>query len=178
MATFTSAITLAASQKRRTGLVVAAVRLEHKKLAQRMADRMIDLASGTISSAELASRGHPFGRKKGRITLSLYSQGMQKQRYRAHKTRPVTPTPLLPINRQSGRLIRSLRIIPEHYTGGQSYRVQFTAPHAKFVLAAGGTKSMVARGYRTEIRKQFRSENSKTIYQMRLQALRLQYGRG
>lgn len=174
MATFASARSLAASQSKRFGLVSRAIRVEHKKLVHTVADRMVDMASGRISTKELARRGHPFGRKKGRITMTVKSAATANQRFRAHKTRPVVPTPLMPINRQSGELIRSLRIIPEHGGAQQSYRVQFTSPHA-VVLSPGGTKNMVARGYWPAVKRVQKSENAKTVYQMRLLALKLMY---
>lgn len=172
MATFTDPLKLAAAQKTRAGVVVRSVRALHRKLVYEMADEMIALASGTISSRELARRGHPFGRRRGRISLTLNTSG-RSAKYRGRAG--VVPTPLLPINRQTGALVKSLRVIPESGIGLQSYRAQFTAPHAKFVLAKGGTRRMVARGYWPELRKRFQPKNRQMIYEARLAILRASY---
>lgn len=176
MAVYTNAKALAAGQSRKFGLVVTAWRVEHRKLAYKIADEHLNLTGGSTSSKELARRGYPFGRRRGRITITLHSHGGRRERFRASKVRSVIPTPLLPINRQSGRLQRSLRIIPEGGIGLQSFRIQFTAPHAPYVLAPGGTKRMVARGFRTEMRRRFAILNRQTIYQMRLRQLQILYG--
>lgn len=178
MATFHDAAVLAASQDRRFGLVGASFRVEQRELAIKIADVMLDLTSGGISTAELKRRGHPFGKGKGRISLSL-KEGGRSRRYRTFKPPLViTPTPLLPINKQRGTLQRSLRVIPEHYGDRTSFRVQFTAPHAKYVLKRGGTALMVDRGYWPELRIRAQKLKAKSIYQMRLNELRIMYGNG
>jgi len=177
MGKYTSGKALADAQKRKFGLITKAWRVQHKKTAYSLSREFLALTSGTVSSKELARRGHPFGRRRGRITLTaVNTMNGRKVKYRAHKTKSITPTPLLPINRQSGRLQRSLRIIPEGGVGLQSFRIQFTAPHAKFVLAKGGTKRMVARGFQTEMRKRFATLNRQLHYKMRLEQLQILYG--
>ena len=142
-----------------------------------VADHMIDQVSGGISSKELRRRGHPFGRRKNRVTTPMYGRGMVKQGHRVHKTKVTTPTPLLPINRQKGTLAKSFRVIPEQGIGLQSFRMQFTARHAKFILNPKGTKKMVGRGYWPAIRRYWTSRNKKLIYQMRLRQLQIMYAR-
>lgn len=179
MAAYHSADALKAAHARKFGLIERAWRVEHQKLAYDLAKEMRYLVSGTISAKELRRRGHPFGRGRGRVSMTLFSDAggaPSKRKYRAHKTRPVIPTPLLPINTQTGRLARSLRIIPEGGIGLQSFRLQFTAPEAAFVLARGGTRRMVARGYQTELKRRFAIMNRRTIYNARLKTLHIFYG--
>lgn len=176
MAVFHSASHLAASQSKRFHKVVRAWKVEHRTMAVGLGGWMQDQVSGGISTKELRRRGHPFGRRRGRNTLKLIggSKGSQ-QRFRT-TTKSKIATPLLPINYQTGKLRRSFRIIPEQGFGLQSYRLQFTAKHAKFVLRQGGTKKMVARGYWTAVRAEWKSRNRKMIYSMRLRQLQIMYG--
>jgi hypothetical protein len=85
--------------------------------------------------------------------------------------------PKLPINRQTGRLQQSLRITK--VSGGiQSYRLEFMAPHAKYVLAQRGTRKMVARGFWTAVKTDWESRNRQLYYDMKLRQLQIMYGRG
>lgn len=177
MAVFRSAQVLANSQQNRSRKVVHAWKIEHKKMAGDLGRDMQDMVSGSVKTKELRRRGHPFGRRKGRISLKLYRNTGRKQTWRAGPKSRV-PTPLLPINLQSGRLRRSFRIIPQTGIGVQSFRLQFTARHSKFVLAQGGTKKMVARGYWSAVRVAWKSRNRKMVYQMRLRQLQIMYGHG
>lgn len=175
MPVFHSASALANSQQSRSHKVVRAWKIEHKRMVDTMGKFMQDTVSGPIKTKELRRRGHPFGRRRGRISLKLYQNTGRKQTFRAGPKSRV-PTPLLPINYQTGKLRRSFRIIPQMGMGVQSFRLQFTARHSKFVLAQGGTKKVVARGYWSAVRTEWKSRNKKMVYQMRLRQLQIMYG--
>lgn len=155
---------LAASQSRRFRLTYASWQIQHKRMAEQLFGDFQTMTSGRVSTATLRKLGHPFSRAKGRrfkggVKARVASLGVPK----------------LPINRQTGRLQRSLRMTK--VAGGiQSYRLEFMTPHAKYVLAQGGTKKMVARGFWTEARKRWRSRNSQLYYEMRLRQLQIMYG--
>lgn len=101
----------------------------------------IRLTSGTISSARLRAMGHPFARR--------------------HKNPLIPP---LPINRQTGRLQASLRV----FRRGETQAVlQFTAPHAKFVLAPLGTAKMLPRGFWIEMRRRHNARVGQRLAQHR-----------
>lgn len=87
----------------------------------------VRLTSGTLSARQLRAMGHPYARR--------------------HRNPLIPP---LPINRQTGRLQASLRV----FRRGETQAVlQFTAPHAKFVLAPMGTTRMLPRGFWIEMRR-------------------------
>lgn len=170
MGTYHSAAALAHAHERKFGLIKKAFRVRKKEQATKTADFMRKMVSGTITTKELARRGHPFGRGRGRFTVTA-SHGGVRQKFRVRHRKPRIPTPHLPYNEQSGRLKRSLRTISE--MGGASYRIQFTAPYA-FTL--GPTKNTIDRGYRKAVNAYCTSLNRQTTYDMRLDALRIQYG--
>jgi len=161
MATYRDPKALAISQARRFDQVRRSFTVMHADMVQDMAKEAETLTSGTTSTAQLREMGHPFSRRRARsrggIRKALASAGIAK----------------LPINRQTGRLQRSLRVMRD----GEGWRIQFVAPHAKFVLAPGGTRKMVARGFWPEMRKRFKPRNRRLIYEMRLRQLTIMYKR-
>lgn len=94
--------------------------------------------SGTTSEATLAKLGHPFGRG---ATSAHRQAGGRAQR---GSPRGRARIPLLPINRQTGRLHDTLSMV--RLRDGE-WSVQTRAPHAKYVLAPRGTELMVPRGF-------------------------------
>lgn len=159
MATFTSAKALARSQAKRFARVERSLKIEHAEMAKQMQGFAVALTSGTISSQELARRGHPFGRGKGRKTTGKGALRMRMG------------TPLLPINRQSGRLVKGWRLMPRRTSGMQSFTLQNVAPHSKFVLSPTGTRRMVPRGFWVAMRKEFKAKNKDTLQRMRYMVL-------
>lgn len=155
---------LAASQARRFRLTYQSWRIEHKRMAEGLMGDFQSMTSGRVSTRTLRKLGHPFSRTrakrfKGGVKARVTSLGIPK----------------LPINRQTGRLQRSLRMTK--VSGGiQSYRLEFMAPHAKYVLAQRGTRKMVARGFWTEARKRWQSRNRQLYYDMKLRQLQIMYG--
>jgi hypothetical protein len=128
LAKFTSATALSAHQQRRFARVKRSLTIEHGfGLADTVGREADRLLSGTMSKRELARR-RPYSRRN-----------------------PDYSVPRLPIHQHTGRLKRSKRLIP--ITNG--WRLQYTAPYAKFVLRPGGTRPMRARGFYTELRRQY-----------------------
>jgi len=156
---------LANSQRRRFKLTNQSWQISHKRMAEQLMGDFQDMTSGKVKTTTLRRLGHPFSRSrarkfKGGVNARINSIGVPK----------------LPINRQTGRLQRSLSM--KQVPGGiQSYRLEFSAAHAKYVLAQGGTKKMVARGFWTEARKRWDARNRRLIYEMRLRQLQIMYGK-
>lgn len=89
------------------------------------------LMSGTISLAELRRRGHPYAR---------------------NRLKPRGVAPILPINRQSGRLRSSLR--SNIYRSGNRTIVEISVhapPYDRYVM--DGTSKMLARPLRAQMEK-------------------------
>lgn len=101
---------------------------------------MIRLTSGTVSTNILTALHHPFGRKApARKGLRGGQRGTMAR---------------LPINRQTGDLQSSL--FDAFSRNGQNemmWDLGFSIPYASFVLAPGGTRYMVARGFWNELAK-------------------------
>lgn len=90
-------------------------------------EEMLHLTSGNTSTAQLRRMGHPYARNRfpsGQTRVSL---------------------PLLPINRQTGDLQRSLFTFPFTTETSFGARLGFDSRHARFVLARGGTRYMLDR---------------------------------
>lgn len=168
MATFYDGRALAASQQRRFNNFRRSARLAHQQMAEEMQKEAVDLSHGGISSAELAAMGHPYGRGRGRST---YNYGANKSASRGSgKVRIAArgAAPLLPINRQTGKLASSWRLFRRFKgDGGQQVDLQNISPESKFVLNPGGTKRMVARGFWVEMRKRWRPRNKRLIAELR-----------
>lgn len=137
MATFRDPAALARAQRER------ARRLKHgytsidaaSQAAAAIAQgKAIELTSGTVSARELARAGHPFARKGSR------------KRAKAGRLLPA-----LPINAQRGRVRRGWRV----FQGRAGHFVlQNIEPAARYVLAPGGTKTMVDRRFWRELNRQ------------------------
>jgi|GEM_PF-3583681 len=104
--------------------------------------------SGGVSTRQLRSMGHPFGRQNpGDPSTGV--RGIVRKRpstiSRKNRIRKGVLLPL-PINRQTGRLRGSF--FQTVQTGpNRVVDMGFNVPYAKFVLSPTGTKRMVARGY-------------------------------
>lgn len=119
----------------------------HRVLALEYKADMVRATSGTISEAELRRAGHPFGRTgpDGRMRglAGSVKKGPGGRSRRAYVRKKY---PLNPINRQTGRLQSSIKIIPyisiQHI---QAYEIYASAPHARYVMHPLGTSKMVGR---------------------------------
>jgi hypothetical protein len=137
------------------------LRIEHEGLVRQMREEALLLTSGRTSTAMLRAARHPFRRKKRHLIKMHYQK--------------------LPINRQTGRLQKSLRVFRRDSQGRQVIRLQFTAPHSAHVLADGGTRSMIARGFRSVLRARYLREvetmSKQTLYAARLAGLKRKYAK-
>lgn len=91
---------------------------------------------------------------------------------RASGRRAPGGSPLLPINQQSGRLRRSIRLTKANVPGTkQAFHVgpSASAGPSIFVLLPSGTYKMVARGADAVIEQRFRARNKALIDHIRLQ---------
>lgn len=135
----------------------------HRELVQQSISDHYEYTQGSISTKALAEMGHPFGRsgagargvkaaKRKKFAGAGAIRGYETDKAGRWKNsvKPqvnsrgaVNP---LPINRQTGKLRKSLRV-----TGPSGplriYRAGFTAEYAGFVLSPKGTSKMVARGF-------------------------------
>lgn len=155
MATYRTPSDLAAGQRRRFANAKRSMTVANRELAKAMQGHAIRLTSGNVSTETLRKLGHPFARQGPGVndTIPMRSGG-RKRRVRV-TVRGVAP--LLPINKQTGRLQRSLRIIPVK----DEFRLQFTAPYARYALAP--TKFIVNRNFWPSMRRLGANEQQKAI---------------
>lgn len=164
---------LATIQAKRLALVPQIAKRLHTRLTLHMLRHGAELTAGSITTAELRAAGHPFARRK------LSRRGFLRERV-GRGQRLVSrhsfgqSFPLLPINRQSGKLQRSLSVRVNRATATeQDIAFHATAPYAKYILAPGGTRLMVARGFRQEMNRRFRYENTHFYHDFNLALLAL-----
>lgn len=143
MATHRSAASLGIAQAKRFADFRGNIQQAHRALAEAAAEDAREQTSGTTSTKTLRQAGHPFGRG---------ASGAQ----RGGKTKGRRRFPLLPINRQTGKLQAS-RFLQGPSGSERVYRLGHAAPYARFVLNPQGTKKMVARGYFEMIRSRHRA---------------------
>lgn len=135
MAVFTDPAKLLAHMRRRAAVAVRDMSGFAEWSAREGYDDAFTGMSGRVSSGELAQMGHPYGR--GPSSASNYTNaGNLLKRGRA---------PMLPINRQSGRLRASLRM---RAAGRGRFDLGIGAGvlYARFILHPAGTSLMVGRG--------------------------------
>lgn len=157
MARFTNPMDLLRHQTGLMRRVEAKAKAMHRAHVRKVATVVVaELLSGSTTTAQLRRMGHPFGRRTSKRGY---------QRFADKKTRVSVKTTgrnagagvgiaKLPINRQTGDLVRSLRMraVPGA-SAAQSLELGFIAPYAKFVLAKKGTRRMVPRGYQAAKKK-------------------------
>jgi hypothetical protein len=99
---------------------------------------------GRLTTAMLRRIKHPYARRPRVLNIQKLSgfRGYQKGKVAQVTTRGRVAD--LPINRQTGRLKRGIRLARKK--GGTEFDLYSEAPHARFVLAVGGTKHMRPRG--------------------------------
>lgn len=115
--------------------------------------------SGNVSEKELRRRGHPFARIGGRAAAYNPKNPARSQARRKSKG----STPVLPINRQRGKLQESIERKAASVPGMlASQHVGFNkgrAGRSLWVLSPEGTRRMVARTYWADIRQRWRTRN-------------------
>lgn len=119
----------------------------------------LELTSGNISTEQLARMGHPFARSSrtpgGRLRRGRSAEVRQARRLAGRIAR-------LPVNRQSGALQRSLKMIVR--SGGEGVwrlTLETNHPHA-VVLAPAGTTHMIPRGFVEEVTRRTNSRRMLT----------------
>lgn len=123
-------------------------RQTYRKLGEAYFADLRELTSGPISSAELAKMGHPYAKMGG------VARGPSKDYLKstgAKKAYGVAP--LLPINRQSGALQRSIRLVHRGDRYGVEDSVFFdpsVAGNSLWAISPTGTSKVVARGLQVE----------------------------
>lgn len=103
---------------------------------------------GAFARGQSPAKSTPTGTRRRLTTRQLKNRGLKGA------------IPLLPVNVQSGRLLRSMRL--RQVPGGvQSFVVGPTsaAGRSMFVLTPGGTRRMVSRGVHDEVKRRFRARN-------------------
>ena len=137
MARFTDPRKLARYQRSRSRKVVRSLKIEQRNLMGDMRAEAIRLTSGNIPLSVFKALGHPLGRGGRSLTKPFRSGGRQRKA----RVTGRGSVPLLPINRQSGRGQRSLRIVKR----GDAYRLFFTDPGINYRIR--GTSKMVPSGF-------------------------------
>jgi hypothetical protein len=157
--------------------VEAKAKKMHQEMVRKAAIHVqAELLSGTTSTRELTNAGHPFARKKlSRRGYRRTRDGFAKGARMSEKMRlgAGASFPLLPINKQTGRLAKSARIrAVTPPPGGQSWQLGYTAPYAPFILGPRGTRKMVGRGFQRAKKKIDTRLNKQLGHDIRLMTLR------
>lgn len=176
MARYTNPLALLSHQQKLFAKVNEKARGMHLAAVRDNAKQATLLVSGTTSTAQLRNAGHPFARRKmSRRGYARTAEPGNRTSRMSEKLRMGAGQafPLLPINRQSGRLRQSLRMKgePSGIPHGQTLSLGFTAPYAKHILAKPGTKRMVARGYVQAMAKASKKRNNQLEAELRLMIL-------
>jgi hypothetical protein len=154
----------------------------HRKAVREIADEVAAQVSGPLKAKDRRRLGHPYARRKfskrGFERTGPRTHGIKGYRMSA-RLRHGQPTvaaavPLLPINADTGRLRKSLRMraAPPKDPSGQVLQLGFTAPYAKHVLNPKGTKRMVARGFQKWKAGVDRRKNRELTHELKRMILR------
>ena len=154
MPTFTNPLDLYDHQKAAFASTIRTAKQAYRQIGEGTFKDYRELTSGGLSSATLRSMGHPYARS-GNI-----ARGQSKD-YLSRKglTTPKGVAPLLPINRQSGRLQRSIRIVHRSSRYAAEDSVFFDpqiAGNSLWAISPAGTRYVVARGLQVEASKRAR----------------------
>jgi len=136
------------------------IRTAHRDLARHGLADYAELLAGGTSTKALARMGHPFGRRAPGVRVGIKSRRTYAARSRGYH-------PLLPINRQSGRLAGSIRIVqvPGKSGGGQAFNVGPgpSAGRSMYVLLPSGTRKMVPRGLYAKLEERWKARQRALI---------------
>jgi hypothetical protein len=161
MATRTNALALVEAQKAKFRASGLSGEKAWEMLPEGGEEDARELVSGTISTAELRRRGHPFARKT-RLAGYVGTLNKASDRNQLRRAAGKGTAPLLPINRQSGRLLGSIERVEMRGAGArqvQSVGFGASAGRSRFVVSPTGTDRMVARGFWNELKKRWRRRN-------------------
>jgi hypothetical protein len=119
----------------------------HADIAKRSLGDMSELTRGGISSKTLRRLGHPYGRGASAAvrTPTGLMRGADPKKAKSSMGRRTVP--LLPINRQSGKLRAGMYLRKTSSPGAlQAFALGSDVKYAKYILHPAGTKRMVGRG--------------------------------
>ena len=119
----------------------------HRDISHKCFGRMSYYTRGNTSSKTLVRLGHPFGR--GATPLDRTPTGLMRgaNPAKAKKLTGRARIPLLPINRQTGKLRRGMYLRKTFYPGAlQAFALGSDVPYAKYILHPAGTRKMIGRG--------------------------------
>lgn len=171
MGRFSSPLALYDAQSSRFRRLGMDMRRGHEDIARAGLGDMIELTGGRVSQKTLRRLGHPYARGQSRSgsisaanAVGRYTRRRGSSRAKNARAGLTGGAPLLPVNRQSGRLQGSMRL--RRVSGGvQSFRVGPTRAAGKslYGIIPGGTGRVVARGFWIEVKKRWRARNKAFI---------------
>lgn len=149
MGQFTRVADLQRRQAERFRQVGVKILTVHKELVSGGSQDFDELTAGSVSTRQLRSMGHPFGRSGGQgsdtggrgVRKKLGVVGSKGQT--THRGGVLRP---LPINRQTGKLRRG-KFVRGPMGIRRAYDIGSSAPYEPFILSPTGTSKMVARGF-------------------------------
>lgn len=178
MARYTDPLALLRGQTRQFDAAMRAVEAIQARAVRSVVEHSDDLLSGGVSTATLRAMGHPFSRRRFRsldkgARAALRGRRTQRGRWELRGA-GLGGLPTLPINRQTGRLLRDQRLSGTRVGPGSTrWTHSLDAPYAGFVLAEKGTRSMIARGYRKEMDRRWKRISKQAIHDSNLAILRV-----
>ena len=142
-----SATALYDAQLKRFATMGMTMREGHRDIAHKCFGRMSHYTRGGISQKTLNRLGNPFGRgaSAAERTPTGLMRGADPAKAKKHTGR--VKIPLLPINRQSGKLRQGMYLRKTFFPGAlQAFALGSDVKYAKYILHPAGTKKMVGRG--------------------------------
>lgn len=139
-----SFVSLLQSQQARFAKVAGDMDAAVRELAVAGREDLFENTAGRLGQKDLDRMGNPYGR--GRSAKSNYVKtGDLSRRGASGRGKARLRAPLLPINRQSGQLRRSVRFV-RRGAGVYDVGIGSTVSYARYVLHPAGTVLMVGRG--------------------------------
>jgi hypothetical protein len=115
-----------------------------RELARAGREDLFENTAGGLSQKRLDEMGNPYGRGRS-AAVNYVKTGDVSRRGTKGRGRARLRAPLLPINRQTGRLRRSVRFV-RRGAGVYDVAIGSGVSYARYVLHPAGTRLMVGRG--------------------------------
>lgn len=144
MGTFTRVVDLRRHQEARYQNVRLTTKRALVILAYDLKGDFQDLTRGQISERQLRRIRHPYARSPRKLNIQSLNGYRGQREGKRTQVSARGRVPDLPINYQTGRLHHGITLTRRAL--GLTYDLYSTAPHARFVLAPGGTRTMRPRG--------------------------------
>jgi hypothetical protein len=170
MGIFTSPVALMNHQKARFAGVKVTMKAATAELAKGGYEDFKSQTVGGLSTRQLRQMGHPYARSARVLNIAKLSGYRGVSQGKRHQITSKGRVEDLPINRQSGKLNRGVRLISKN--GGTMFDLFSDVPHAKFVLALDGTLHMRPRGLlgpKGLLRKRHKARHAGIVQAVRLQ---------